>query len=245
MKDQGRISEAIDAYRKAVELKPDSPDLRHVLAALSGDTSPTGTPASYVRTLFDSYADAFDSDLVEKLGYHVPEMMLEAVLSAAPGRKFDILDLGCGTGLCGEQFRPHASHLAGVDLSPAMLAKAAARGIYDRLVTGDILEAIRGQENCFDLILAGDVFVYVGSLDDVFPSAALALRRGGLIAFSLERHDGAGFVLHSKIRFAHSLAYIRKLAQAHGFSELVASEIAVRKSGADPVAGWLVVLQAA
>ena len=244
LKEQGRIAESIDAYRKAIALRPDSPDWRHVLAALSGDTSPTRTPTSYVRTLFDSYADNFDADLVGKLDYHVPEMMLEAILSVAPGRKFDILDLGCGTGLCGEQFHPHANHLAGVDLSPAMLDKAAARGIYDRLITGDILEAMRNRENCFDLILAGDLFVYVGDLAGVFESAARTLRPGGLLAFSLERHDGEGFVLHSKIRFAHSLAYIRSLAHAHRFSERTANEITVRKSSPDLVAGWLVVLQA-
>jgi predicted TPR repeat methyltransferase len=244
LKEQGRISEAIDAYRKAIELRPDSPDWQHVLAALSGDTSPTATPASYVRKLFDPYADDFDAHLVEKLGYHVPEMMLEAVLSVAPGRKFDILDLGCGTGLCGAQFRPHANHLSGVDLSPAMLAKAAARGIYDRLITGDISEAMRDQEQCCDLLLAGDLFVYVGDLDGVLQSASRMLRSGGLLAFSLERHEGEGFVLHSKIRFAHSLAYIRGLAHAHRFSELIANEITVRNSGTAPVAGWLVVLQA-
>ena len=244
LKEQGRILEAMDAYRKATELRPDSPDWRHVLAALSGDTSPTGTPASYVRKLFDLYADEFDAHLVEKLGYHVPEMLLDAVLSVTPGRKFDILDLGCGTGLCGEQFRPHANHLSGVDLSPTMLAKAAARGSYDRLITGDILEAMHDQEMCFDLILAGDLFVYVGELDGVFQSAARVLRSGGLLAFSLERHDGEGFVLHSRIRFAHSLAYVRSLAHAHQFSERVANEITVRKSGGAPVAGWLVVMQA-
>ena len=102
---------------------------------------------------------------------------------------------------------------------------------------------MRKQENCFDLILAGDLFVYVGDLDGVFQSAARALRSGGFLAFSLERHDGEGFLLHSKIRFAHSLAYIRGLAHAHRFSELIANEITVRKSGTAPVAGWLVVLR--
>ena len=244
LKEQGRIADAIEAYRKAIELRPDSPDWRHVLAALSGDTSPKGTPASYVRNLFDPYADGFDAHLVGNLGYHVPEMMLEAVLSVAPGRKFDILDLGCGTGLCGVQFRPHASHLSGVDLSPAMLAKAAGRGIYDRLITGDILEAMRDQEKCFDVVLAGDLFVYVGDLEGVFQSAAQVLRSGGLLAFSVERHGGEGFVLHSQIRFAHSLAYVRILADAHRFSERAANEITIRNSGTAPVAGWLVVLQA-
>ena len=242
LKDAGRTGEAIAAYRKAIAMKPDSPDWQHVLAALTGDASAKTTPASYVRKLFDPYARDFDDHLVGQLGYRVPGQFLDAILAVAPGRKFDILDLGCGTGLCGVRFRDVAKSLTGVDLSPAMIAKAGARGIYDRLMTADIAEALRG-EDCHDLILAGDLFVYVGDLGATFREAALVLRRGGLFAFSLERHDGEGFVLHSKVRFAHSLAYIRGLSHTHGFAELTVREIAVRKSGAEDVPGWIVVLQ--
>ena len=243
LKEEGRIAEAIIAYQKAVALRPDSPDLRHVLAALSGEHSPSTTPASYVRNLFDPYAGEFDEHLVTQLNYRAPEQLLEAILTLAPGRKFDILDLGCGTGLCGVQFRSIARHLLGVDLSPAMIAKAASRNIYDRLITADISEAMRDQHDCFDLIIAADLFVYVGDLADVFRSAARSLRAGGLFAFSLERHAGEGFVLTSKVRFAHSLTYVRELSRSHGFSELHVREIALRRSGAGEIAGWLVVLQ--
>ena len=44
-----------------------------------------------------------------------------------------MLDLGCGTGLGGAAFRPFVDRLVGVDLSPAMIAQAAAKGLYDRL----------------------------------------------------------------------------------------------------------------
>ena len=126
-----------------------------------------------------------------------------------------------------------------------MIAKAAARDIYDRLITGDVAEAMRDEEGSFDLILAGDLFIYVGDLGEVFPAAARTLRDGGLFAFSLERHDGEGFVLHSKVRFAHSLGYIRELARQHHFAEVHTREITVRKEGAKDVAGWLVVLRKA
>ena len=243
LKDQGRLAEAIIAFRAAIELMPDSPEWRHVLAALSGDNSSSATPAGYVRKLFDPYAQTFDEDLVGQLRYRVPEQLLEAILSVAPGRQFDILDLGCGTGLCGEAFRSVSKSMAGVDLSPAMIANADARGIYDRLITADLDEAMRASENSFDLILAADVFIYVGDLCDVFASAGRALRSGGLFAFSLERHEGEGFILHPKIRFAHSLSYIRALARTHRLSELRVREITVRKSGPDDVAGYVVVLQ--
>lgn len=245
LKEQCRTAEAIAAYRDALRLKPDSPDLQHVLAALTGDHSQTTTPATYVRNLFDPYAAEFDGHLVGQLNYGVPGQLLEAVVALAPGRRFDTLDLGCGTGLCGLQFRAIAKSLTGVDLSPAMTAKAETRGIYDRLVTSDVTAAMREHEDAFDLILAGDVFVYVGDLGQVFHAAACALRSTGLFAFSIEHLDGDGFALHPKVRFAHSLAYIRGLSRTHAFAELHVRAITVRKSGADDVPGWIVVLQKA
>lgn len=243
LKDLGRLDEAIAAYRAAIQLKPGSPDWCHVLAALTGDHSSTTTPASYIRKLFDPYAREFDEHLVGKLGYRVPQHLLEAIASLAPGRQFDILDLGCGTGLCGVPFRSIAKSLVGVDLSPAMIAKAAARGIYDRLLTADVTEALQDPAESFDLILAGDLFIYVGDLAGIFSAAARALRPGGLFAFSLERHDGEGFVLHSKVRFAHSLPYIREITRQHHLAEVHLGEITVRKSGPHDANGWIVVLQ--
>ncbi len=243
LKEQGRTADAIAAYRRATALKPHSPDWQHVLAALSGDSAPTSTPASYVRNLFESYAGDFDVHLTGPLEYRVPELLLDAVRRAAPGRSFEILDLGCGTGLCGAQFPAIASRLVGVDLAPAMLAKAAERKIYDELVCADISVAMNARAGAFDLILSGDLFVYVGDLGDAFRSAARALRDRGLFGFSLERHDGEGFVLTSKVRFAHSLAYIRDLSRRSGFAELLVREIVVRKSGRDDISGYLVLLQ--
>ena len=133
--------------------------------------------------------------------------------------------------------------MTGVDLSPAMIAKAGARGIYERLLTGDLVAAMRDHGDSFDLILAGDTFVYVGDLAAVFAAAADALHPGGIFVFSLERLEGEGFVLHSKVRFAHSLAYIRELSHTHRLAEIQVREITLRKSGPDDVAGWIVVLQ--
>lgn len=243
LKDLGHTEEAIAAFRKALELKPDSPDWQHVLSALCGDESVRTSPPGYVRDLFDQYAHRFDEHLVGKLDYRVPELFREVVVAAAPDMRFDTLDLGCGTGLCGVVFRSLTRKLVGVDLSPAMIERAATRGIYDRLVTGDLAEAMRGLAGEFDLILAGDVFVYVGDLAEVFAGAARTLRSGGLLAFSLESHDGKGFVLRSSARFAHSLGYIRELAEQRGFSEVEVREIAVRKEAANAVAGWLVLLE--
>jgi predicted TPR repeat methyltransferase len=239
---KGQFDESIAAYREAIRLKQDSPDWQFILAALTGDSSMPTAPPRYLQGLFDSYAPGFDRHLVGKLAYRVPELLLEAVVSVAPGRKFDVLDLGCGTGLCGVQFRPHARVLVGVDLSPKMLQKAAERNIYDQLVNADILAALNERPLGCDLILAGDVFNYVGDLAAVFAATTRALRPAGFFAFSIERHDGSGFVLQTRCRFAHSLAYVRELAQKHGLAEIHVAEIVVRKEENADVPGWIVVL---
>jgi predicted TPR repeat methyltransferase len=243
LQQHGRLREATAAYQAAVRLRPESADFRYLLDVATGNPAVTRAPASYIRQVFDAYAPRFDEHLVDTLTYRVPALLVEAVVEAAPGRIFDVMDLGCGTGLCGERCRSVARYLAGVDLAPRMLAKAAARGIYDRLITGDITPAMREQPDRFDLILAGDVFVYVGDLAEVFSAAACALRAGGILAFSVERLDGDGFRLLPTGRFAHSLAYIRGLGHAHGLREIRAREAVLRKHGGIDVAGWLVLLQ--
>ena len=101
--------------------------------------------AGYVRTLFDQYAADFEAALVERLAYRGPALLRAAVertLRPPTGtlRFAAMLDLGCGTGLAGETFRPNVGHLTGVDLSPAMVARAKSKDLYDRLATADLTD---------------------------------------------------------------------------------------------------------
>jgi len=235
------VEAASAAYREAIRLKPDSPGWQFKLAALLGDRSTVTAPAQYVRELFDEYAAKFDKHLVEKLKYQVPQLLLRAVGQATPRRVLDVLDLGCGTGLCGREFRPYARRLVGVDLSPAMIRAAEARGIYDQLITGELLPALRDAPGSYDLIVAGDVLVYVGDLTDLMPAVARALRSGGLFACSIEDYDGEGFSLHSEARFAHSIGYVREMARESGLSEVSADKSALRCNAGAEVLGWIVV----
>lgn len=242
LKKANRISEAEAAFREAMRLKPDTPDWKFRLSALSGDRLTTTTPAPYIRELFDEYAAKFDKHLVEKLHYRAPQQLFRAVTEATQRTDLDVLDLGCGTGLCGVEIRPMARRLVGVDLSPAMIAEAKRRGIYDELVNGEVIQAMRAAKSQFDLILAGDVLIYVGDLTDFLPAAAAALRPGGLLACSIEEHDGPGFFLHSEERFAHSVSYMREMATASGLQEISATKVALRRNANVDVAGWIVVL---
>ena len=159
---------------------------------LIGATPPAEAPPSaFVETLFDQYADKFDHALVNTLGYRVPELVEKAIHAAAPDRRFErAVDLGCGTGLMGERLRAVVNHLEGHDISAAMLKKAEARKIYDRLAKSD-LQTLNLPPKSADLITAADVFMYVGALERIVATAASALTSDGLFAITVERHDGA------------------------------------------------------
>ena len=63
---------------------------------------------------------------------------VEEAMARETGRLFDVLDAGCGTGLCGPLLRTRAKRMTGVDLSPKMIEWAAERGIYDRLAAEEL-----------------------------------------------------------------------------------------------------------
>ncbi len=167
----------------------------------------------YVRTLFDGYALSFDNALRVGLGYQAPEQMLFAVQAARPGMTFDTaLDLGCGTGLGGAAFRPLCSHLTGIDLSPAMVAQARIKNVYDRLAEGEALAFLRDEAAAqarYDLVIAADLFGYLDDIAPVLAAAAPLLTPDGVIVFSAETHDGADVILRDTLRYAHGVAHVR------------------------------------
>jgi predicted TPR repeat methyltransferase len=177
------------------------------------------------------------------LKYRTPAFLRDAVTRFAPAPSLDILDLGCGTGLSGETFRPHARTLIGVDISAKMLEIARQRHIYNNLVCGDLVEFLEAQGRNFDLVVAADVFVYVGDLTAVFRTVHRALRPAGLFGFSVEAGGEQDFALGTNLRYAHSAAYLRRLAEAHGFAvELIEAKILRKEDGVD-VSGTLAVLR--
>ena len=199
--------------------------------------------AGYVRTLFDQFAADYDTRMRGRLGYAAPGILRDlAALLIAPDARFDILDLGCGTGLSGVAFKPVARSLTGVDLSPRMLAKARELNIYDTLLEGDIEAAdIAGT---FDIVIAADVLVYLGDLAKVFEVARKRLRPDGLWLFTTEKSETQDFGLGEKRRYRHSASYLRGLAAAHGFDVASLIECVTRYEAGVAVASWAAALRA-
>lgn len=246
LKDLGRVDEAAASFERALALG-DAPELNaYFLAGLRGDAAPARPPRDYVERLFDDYAPAFDRHLVDELGYCAPEVLQRLVTGAARTGFGSALDLGCGTGLCGPLLRPLAARLSGVDLSAAMLDAARARGVYDVLHQADLVDHLLTTAERHDLVVAADVFIYVGDLAPVFDGVARVLRPGGLLAFSVEPAPAdQAFVLQPSLRYAHGEQPIRALAARHGLAVLAHERGTLRADEVHPVQGGYWVLRAA
>jgi len=243
----GDIAGATDAWRQVLALSPSDVFGAGLKLALAGQSAmPEAPPSEYVAQLFDDYSDRFDTALVEKLAYSVPEQ-LSAMVADASGTEFAFaraIDLGCGTGLFGERIRPHVSWLEGYDLSAGMLAKARAKGLYDALDRADIrfgLPASAEPRAKADLVAAADVFGYFGELRPLFELAASLTAPGGLLAFSLEAGaDDCEWQLQTSLRYRHGEPYVRKLLAETGFEVIAVKRETIRRDGNDLIGGLLV-----
>ena len=241
---------AVTAFVKAADADPeDYHGARLQLARLRGGEDAPGMTESYVRRLFDQYAGRYDTALTEHLAYRGPAILRAAVETAARGAarplRFEaMLDLGCGTGLGGTAFRPLAERMVGVDLSPAMIAQADAKRLYDRLVTANIADFLAGEiatGSRYQLVLAADVFVYVNDLKPIIAAVARLLAPDGLLAFTVETHAGSGIKLLPTLRFAFGEAYLRASIADAGLTPLEIAAAAVRTEKGVPVDGLVVV----
>jgi predicted TPR repeat methyltransferase len=236
-----RAGEAGRAQEYFAQLPADWPGLPALQQAAAAILTAPRSDAGYVRHLFDQFSADYDARMLEQLHYRAPNILRALFDMIAPGeRQLRILDFGCGTGLSGAAFRDLADHLAGLDLSPNMIAQARARAIYDGLGVGDIEQA---QATGFDLVVAADTLVYLGDLAGVFAAAARALKSGGCFLFTVERSDGEGFVLGPKRRWQHGAAYLRAAAAAAGFDVCGLVDCEPRCEKGVPVPGYAAALQ--
>lgn len=243
----GETAGAADAYGRARELDADDRYGAGVrLARLGYNEGDAGMSAAYVRTLFDQYAERFDAAL-ERLDYRGPELVHAALDEActALGRPFAFahgIDLGCGTGLVGVRLETHVGTTDGVDLSPNMIRLARSRGIYGELAAADMLDFLRAQRSeAVDLVFAGDAFCYLNELGPILVETRRVLEPSGLLAFTVETHDGAGILLRNTLRYAHAEAYVRDALAQAGLETLSCINAWTRKEKDVPVPGLVVV----
>jgi predicted TPR repeat methyltransferase len=239
----GEIDKAIKIFEEWQSEEPDDPIPRHMLSACTGRNIPDRASDKYVERTFDSFAASFESKLA-KLLYRAPALVSAMLNDANPGpaKSLDVLDAGCGTGLCGPLITAHARRLTGIDLSAGMLAQAKEKQVYDDLQQVELTGYLRDHRDGFDVIVSADTLVYFGALEEVVAAAAGALRPNGLLIFTLERArpgSTTDFRLELHGRYSHARDYVERLIPEAGLTPEIAEADLRMESGA-PVAGLVI-----
>ena len=238
----GMCDKAVAVYERLLVIGYKPMAANHIIHALKGQTT-DAAPFSYVKELFDDCAGHFEERLVGDLFYDIPRQLVDFLRAHDGDRKTygRMLDLGCGTGLCGQAFARMAESITGVDLSVAMIAKAREKEVYKEIVEGDIVSSLDGAP-VYDLIVAGDVFIYLGELESVFSNLPDCLAKDGRIVFSTEFLAGRGYRLQPSGRYAHSTSYITILAAENGLEVRAVKSVNIRQEYGRWIAGELFIV---
>ncbi len=244
----GNTDECIEVVKQWLEHEPENPTALHMYASYTRTNIPPRASDEYVRQTFDGFAASFDG-VLRRLDYKAPYLVQNALQQLKPDPEaWQVLDAGCGTGLCGALIRPNVKRLVGVDLSPNMLARAHAREVYDELTEAELTAFFSQAKNAYDAITCVDTFCYFGDLTQAAQTAVKALKPKGWFIFTLEKLDESeatetGFRLNLHGRYSHTESYTCQTLTEAGFN-IHNIEIAVlRKEGSDLVAGLVVTAQ--
>ena len=230
--------------------EPGNPIAEHLQASIAQQRTPERASSEYVARVFDRYADQFDSSL-ERLEYRGPQLVAEAVsrLNLPANESLEVVDAGCGTGLCGELLKPWTGRLIGVDLSSGMLKQARKRRVYDELICAELTEYFQSLGQTVQLVVSADTFNYFGRLDELLVAISNCLQPSGHLVFTLEKMNSEAatdqsFELGGHGRYSHSSAYVQRSLEDAGFKLLEVTDGCLRTEADQPVAGRIYVAQA-
>jgi predicted TPR repeat methyltransferase len=240
----GEVEQAAAIFRQWLAEEPDNAYVQHHYAACSGERTPQRASDAYVERVFDNFADSFDVKLA-RLHYRAPELVAAALrtLLPAPARQFDIVDLGCGTGLCGPLLAPWARRLTGCDLSGAMLERAQQRGTYAELQKLELVQYLQAHPDAYDIVVSADTLCYFGELGEALRAVHRGLRAQGRLVFTVEALAGdaaVGYRLMASGRYAHGRAYLEAALEGAGLSEPRIDAAVLREEAGVAVDGWVV-----
>ncbi len=242
----GDKENAIACFKKYLSLAPeDHCGARLKLSYLDAGEMPARQPEQLVIETYEKKARTWDNDVERAdIAFLGPKHIQQAVnQQLAEQSELTILDIGCGTGLCGPFLKPVATTLHGVDLSDHMLNIARKKGLYDDLVCDDLAHFIKTCNNQYDLIVASGVLIFFGDLSDLMLGVAGQLKSNGWFIFTLYKSNEADIEIRDNMHFAHSEEYIRKTVEQSGLKLVGVEQVIHEYEHDQPQPGYLVILK--
>jgi predicted TPR repeat methyltransferase len=142
------------------------------------------SPAEAVA-LYRDWAATYDRDVFERARVTGSRRVADLLAAHVADRATAVVDIGCGTGAVGEGLRHHGfATVDGIDISPAMLEVAAAKGLYRSLHVVDLTRPYSPATRYGAAVSAGTFTCgHVGA--DVVPTLAALLEPGGVLACAI------------------------------------------------------------
>ncbi len=137
------------------------------------------------RELYESWAERYDADVFDTMGVTGSRRIADLLAEHVTNRQTPVVDLGCGTGVVGRHLAEHGfSSLTGIDLSPAMLAVAERRDVYELLIEGDLNDPPALPQRFAASVSAG-MFTAGHVSADAVPGLLALLAPGATIAWAV------------------------------------------------------------
>ncbi len=144
------------------------------------------------KPLYDKWSKNYEHDLLHNLGYTAHIIAADALAALLPDRQASIIDIGCGTGLVGQELVRHGfTTIDGIDISEDMLAYADAKAIYRNLVVGNMNNRTHLADETYDATICAGSFAPGHLGPDSYNEIVRLVKPGGPIVIFM---NGTHFV---------------------------------------------------
>jgi SAM-dependent methyltransferase len=144
------------------------------------------------QPLYDEWSQTYEQDLVGNLGYTGHLIAAKALAGVAPDKAASIIDIGCGTGLVGQELKALGyTHIDGIDISEEMLNVARPKAIYGKLVSGDLMKTTVIEAGTYQAAVCAGSFAPGHLGPECYPEIIRMVQPGSPIVIFM---NGAHFV---------------------------------------------------
>ena len=239
----GDLEQAKLIFSSANKTLPSDLYIEYCLSAASGEFTPHISPLNFIVDLFNEYSSTYNEQMQNFLEYKSPANLFAQILRHQPHGFNQILDLGCGTGLVGKEFKAYSQSIDGVDISRNMLKEASHTKLYRSLYLDEMKNYLEHTEILYDLVVCADTLVYFGSLDELFLSIHKVISTHGYFSFTVENTEKEHYFLKSTKRFGHAISYLIELSEKMNFDILEFQKSVIRKEKSNVIYGYNVLMQ--
>ncbi|MGN7618880.1 MAG: methyltransferase [Ehrlichia sp.] len=224
------LNKAHKNFMHAIELDSSYADALYYLNKLTNPSNIIYVPENIIKQYFDYTGEHFVEHWLIAKQYKAHEYVKSLIINFFGNQAscLNILDLGCGTGICGQflKMKNIGNHITGIDLSNKMINIARGcfvngKQAYNELINISILGFLNRNQGKkkYHVIILTEVLQYTGSLGPIFKLLKTTLDTNGIIIGLARRKKGSGFqFVNEGDFFCHSDDYIKSSIKKSGLA---------------------------